>query len=123
MGENCLCGALGALVDVGLGKTATWRQRIAAGLVKKELTAVLAVPRHRLGDEVVRDLVADGVIGKVYRGREADDPEQPGAKMCQDLERAKLIEGALGDVGTHACQRADYKCKFFAVCGYQRQRR
>jgi hypothetical protein len=44
-------------------------------------------------------------------------------KMCRDLERAKLIEDALGDVSTHACQHGDHICEFYTSCGHQRQRR
>ena len=84
---------------------------------------MLGVPRHDLGEEIVTDLAAGGLSGQVYRGREADDPEQPGMKMCLDLERVKLIEEALADVSAHACQHRDHVCEFYCTCGYQRQRR
>ena len=51
--------AIGA--DIGLGKTRAWRERVAAVLVAAGKHPVLAVPRHRLGDEIVRDLAAAGM--------------------------------------------------------------
>ena len=42
------------------------------------------MPRHKLGDEIVRDCAEAGITARVYRGREADDPEAPGEKMCRD---------------------------------------
>jgi hypothetical protein len=110
-------------VDVGLGKTRTWRENVAPKLIRSGSHCVLAVPRHRLGEEIVNDLAEEGLTSRVYRGRDADDPDQPGMQMCRDLERAKLIEEALGDVSVHACQHGDQICEFFASCGYQRQRR
>jgi len=42
--------------DVGLGKTRAWRESVAANMVRMGMPLVLAVPRHRLGEEVVGDL-------------------------------------------------------------------
>jgi hypothetical protein len=110
------------LVDVGLGKTRSWCERVAVPLAKSHADAVLAVPRHRLGDEVVGDLAALGLTSRVYRGREADDPDAPGEKMCRDLARVGLITDALGNVTTCACKYKDSECEFFQICGYQKQR-
>jgi len=89
---------LALCVEVGLGKTRTWRERVALALAGTTHTVVPAVPRHRLGDEIVHDLAEAGITARVYRGREANDPEQPGEKMCRELERAALITDALGAV-------------------------
>ena len=83
---------------------------------------MLAVPRHKLGDEVVADFAAAGTTAHVFRGREAYDPEAPGEKMCRDLERVREIEGALGRASTQACKSKKGQCEFFNVCGYQKQR-
>jgi putative DNA primase/helicase len=117
------CPVQAVSVDVGLGKTRTWRERVAPALVGGGLPGILAVPRHRLGDEIVRDLAAAGIRVRVYRGREAADPEQPGEKMCRALERATLISDALGGVSRRACKHKESVCEFYDVCGYQRQRR
>ena len=85
-------------VDVGLGKTRAFREIVAPELVRDGLSVVLAVPRHRLGDEIVCDFAADGITARVYRGRDADDPDAPGEKMCREHERAAAIFQAMGDV-------------------------
>jgi hypothetical protein len=108
--------------DIGLGKTRAWRERAAAVFLAAGRSPVLAVPRHRLGAEVVRDLTGAGISAQVYRGREAIDPEQPDEKMCRDFGRINLITEALGSVSARACQRRDKQCQFFDACGYQRQR-
>jgi putative DNA primase/helicase len=110
--------------DVGLGKTRAWRECMAAKLVPMGLPLVLAVPRHRLGEEVVGDLAKDGFEARVYRGRDADDPNAPGEKMCREPERVALITKAHLSVQDHACRRsADKTCPSFHLCAYQRQRR
>jgi len=112
----------GVITDTGLGKTRQWRQQIAAPLIGQGLRPALAVPRHKLGDEKVLDLAAAGITGFVYRGRDADDPNAPGHKMCREQERIGAITQALGSVPSRACKNGDKKCPSFEVCGYQRQR-
>jgi len=109
-------------VDVGLGKTRTWRERVAPALVRGAFPCILAVPRHRLGDEIVHDLAETGITACVYRGREAADPEQPGENMCRELARVTLIADALGIVSRQACKHKGSVCESYDVCGYQRQR-
>jgi hypothetical protein len=108
---------------VGLGKTRSWREQVAAAFVKRGLHPVLAVPRHRLGDEIVRDFANAGIVARDFRGREYPDPEQPGKAMCHDLERIKAIEEAGGDISRHACRSKAGQCAFYNTCGYQKQRR
>jgi hypothetical protein len=109
--------------DVGLGKTRAWRERVAAKLVPMGMPLILSVPRHRLGDEVVRDVAKDGFEAHVYRGRDADDPDAPGHKMCREPERVELVMKAHLSVQSHACLSRNGKCPSFDICGYQRQRR
>jgi len=109
--------------DVGLGKTRAWRESVAANMVRMGMPLVLAVPRHRLGEEVVGDLAKDGFEARVYRGRDADDPSAPGYKMCREPERVALIQQAHVSVASHACNSRDGQCPSFGVCGYQRQHR
>ena len=111
-----------SLSRVGLGKTRAWRERVALALAGTAHTVVLAVPRHRLGDEIVHDLAEAGITARVYRGREANDPGEPGEKMCRELKRTALITDALGAVTPRACKYKDKMCDFYHVCGYQRQR-
>jgi putative DNA primase/helicase len=107
---------------VGTGKTRRWINNIAVPLIAAGIPCVLAVPRHKLGDEIVNHLSAIGITSEVYRGREADDPDTSGVKMCRDLKRAELITEALNNVASNACKRGTDECQFFNICGYQAQR-
>jgi len=116
------CPVQAISVDVGLGKTRTWRERVAPAPVGGAFPCILAVPRHRLGDEIVHDLAETGITARVFRGREAADPEQPGENMCRELARVTLIADALGVVSRQACKHKGSVCESYDVCGYQRQR-
>ena len=61
---------------------------------------VYTVDRHRLGDKIEERLAAVGVHAKVFRGRGADDPDNPGQAMCL-AARA----GRAGDEGPRRHQR------------------
>src|SRR4051812_15727006 len=88
----------GIIAETGLGKTYEWCQSVAKPLVEQGRHPILAVPRHRLGEETVETLAEPGVKGFVYRGRDADDPLAPGHKMCRELERIGAIGDAFGSV-------------------------
>ncbi len=90
--------------EIGTGKTRAWRERVAPRLIAAEKRPVLAVPRHNLGDEIMRDLAEAGITARVFRGREAADPNAPGKTMCRDLERVRDIEAAGGRASAHACE-------------------
>src|ERR1700716_2996043 len=111
----------GIVTDTGIGKTRLWREAVALPLIKQGLHPAIAIPLHQLGDEIVADLAADGIVAFVYRGRDADDPNAPGRKMCREQERIGFITQALGSVSPHACKRGDKKCRFFDDCSYLRQ--
>jgi putative DNA primase/helicase len=106
--------------DVGLGKTHAWLKRVEL-LVAAGKAPVLAVPRHRLGEEIVDKLARVGISAAVYSGRGAVDPDTPAKKMCRQIERVELITNALASVSTRACKDGDRICEHFATCGYQRQ--
>ena len=114
---------IGIITDTGMGKTRQWRKQVAVPLVAQGLHPALAVPLHRLGEEVVADFAADGVDAFCFRGRDADDPLTPSHKMCREQERIGAIYSALADVSDHACKRGEKVCPHFATCGYQRQQR
>lgn len=107
-------------VDAGTGKTAAIVARIARdrreGAVEHRLRIGYLVPLHRLGDQLVDDLRAAGVSAQLWRGLMADDPDEPGAKMCREtvLAEAALDLGAL-DVACRVCPSS-------ASCGYMRQK-
>lgn len=132
--------AHGIRADVGTGKSAIVRQAIAELLAAmRELgdarTIVIAAPYHALAAEAValfnqHPLARKhGLRAAQWRGRQADDPSQPGKTMCQDLDRieAAQVAGA-GDIEKACCHRempdgAPSDCPFYQLCGYQKQKR
>ena len=58
-----VAAVLAVSVDVGLGKTKAWRERVVPALVDAGRNGILAVPRHQLGDEIVRDLAKADFLG------------------------------------------------------------
>lgn len=123
---------LGLPVDVGLGKTSQVRDQVIAALRSGCLgrgRVVFAVPRHDLGEEQVEAFKAAGINAVLWKGRSAPDPtpENPDQRMCRDLEaQADALTAQLA-VEQTACAVSrdgkDYKCQYFEVCGYQRQKR
>lgn len=123
---------LGLPVDVGLGKTSQVRDQVIAALRSGCLgkgRVVFAVPRHDLGEEQVEAFKAAGINAVLWKGRSAPDPtpENPDQRMCRDLgAQADALTAQLA-VEQTACavnrDGKDYKCQYFEVCGYQRQKR
>jgi hypothetical protein len=107
-------------VDAGTGKTSTFVEIAAEMLrevvVEHRLRVAFLVPLRRLGAQIVDDLHAAGVSAQLWRGLMADDPDEPGAKMCREPELAQAALG-LGDLDA-ACR----VCPSFASCAYQRQK-
>jgi putative DNA primase/helicase len=84
---------------------------------------VLAVPTHRLGEDIAKRFTDRGFEARVFYGRDAIDPETPKQKMCKELERTKEINSALGDVARQACKNGSAECEFYKTCSYQAQQR
>lgn len=107
-------------VDAGTGKTSTFVEIAAEMLrevvVEHRLRVTVPVPLHRLGDQLVDDLREAGVSAQLWRGVMADDPDEPGAKMCREPELADAAM-ALGSLDA-ACK----VCPSFGSCGYQAQK-
>jgi putative DNA primase/helicase len=107
----------------GLGKTTGILERVIPAALKAGRTILIAVPRHKLGKQLVDDLATLGVRARVYQSRGAADLEKPGQPMCPEIERVEAIQGALGEVSRLACKSAKGICDKFETCGYQRQQR
>lgn len=135
-------------VDVGAGKSEAARaglvgllaqMRAAQTMVAKlrakgdTRSVAIAVPTHALGGEQAQKLIdmpearAAGLTVRVWRGRDAADPDAPGQAMCRDLPAVTLAQELALDVQTTVCSRklrdgTVAECPFFTSCGYQRQR-
>ncbi|MGE0038019.1 MAG: bifunctional DNA primase/polymerase, partial [Xanthobacteraceae bacterium] len=75
-----------ARVGTGIGKTRIAIEELAAWIRANAGTlrgpVVYLVPRHKLGDEILQLFAAQGIDARIFRGRDAENPEQPGWKMC-----------------------------------------
>ncbi|OYV49235.1 MAG: hypothetical protein B7Z77_08495 [Acidocella sp. 20-58-15] len=127
--------------EVGIGKSEAARRYAAAMLSKlrqggDKRGIVFAVPTHRLGDEQAKafeklpEARAAGLRAKVWRGREAADPEGVNIQMCRNLNAVKDAQEIGLDPQTTTCmakvmqggEAVTIKCPFYNSCGYQRQR-
>lgn len=106
----------------------------------------IAVPTHALGDQgkrdfedldEVREAVGEarrlGLTARVYRGRDALDPEAPGyadpavpradkARMCTRLDAVRdAIAAGATPVQTACCKSGKRACPAFDGCAFQRQ--
>lgn len=125
-------------VDVGAGKSDAARRglvRLVAELRAKGdgRNVAIAVPTHALGGEQAQKLIdmpearAAGLTVRVWKGRDAADPDAPGQAMCRDLPAVALAQDLALDVQTTVCRKrlrdgTVAACPFFTSCGYQRQR-
>src|SRR5262249_21739058 len=72
-----------ARVDVGVGKTQITIKVLADYIRRSRKGPIIyAVDRHRLGKKIEERFTAHGIDARVFRGRRADDPENPGERMC-----------------------------------------
>ncbi len=121
--------------STGVGKTQIAARRMALHIRTRmhpmgdERPVVYAVPRHQLGDEVAALFDAEGVTARVFRGRNAENPDMPGERMCLDLTLVRLALSLGESVSTACCAGEDPRtktkqfCPFYSRCRYQAQLR
>jgi hypothetical protein len=114
-----------ACIDVGTGKTQITIEELARWLMDKprDEPVVYATPRHRLNEDIGEQFTDHGINARIFRGREADDPQRPGQSMCLNLPAVRLAVRCHADVASTCCKRKKQRCPFFDQCGYQRQLR
>ena len=127
-----VCGAdtWGLKVDTGLGKTTITAEEIAAsrtwtdpnGKKHRRNPIGYAVPTHRLGSDLESQFLDHGVAARIFRGREADDPLNPGQKMCLALDKVAIAIETKQAVEKSCCKNKKDVCPFYDQCGYQRQK-
>jgi hypothetical protein len=120
--------------STGVGKSHMFRAT-AANIInhtKHEGVVVIAVDRHDLGQEQLdafyREHPNTALVVRIWRGRGAPDPEQPGMLMCWRNDEAEEVSAHGLSVESSLCRQWDKKdkkeilCPFFGDCGHQRQR-
>jgi hypothetical protein len=134
--EVCGADTWGMKVDTGLGKTTITAEEIAKSCHQTDASESggkkrrkqrrknpvgYAVPTHRLGRDLEQQFLDHGVVARIFRGREADDPLNPGAKMCLALDKVAIAIETKQPVERSCCKNKDV-CPFYDQCGYQRQK-
>ena len=110
-------------VPTGIGKTQITIEELA-GTIHTGLDdgpIIYAVPRHKLGQKIEQQFAARDINAKIFRGRNADDPQNPGKQMCLNPTAVELAMKCHADITTTCCKSKKMKCRFFDRCGYQRQ--
>ncbi len=86
---------------------------------------VIAVPRHKLGQEQIEALRDEhrgtGLRFAIWRGREAEDPQDTQHRMCRRHEEATKVARIGLSVDKTLCRHGAMRCPYFDTCGYQRQ--
>jgi len=111
-------------VGVGIGKTEVAIQNIAAHCLNptSNIKVIYAVPRHKLGDELVARFKKAGVTSGVWRGRAADNTARTGSAMCLKPEAVQKVIALGLPVQKTMCRDAGISlCEHFLSCPYQRQ--
>jgi hypothetical protein len=114
--------------DPGAGKSRAARHHAARVLREMRAagdsrTIVFAVPTHRLSvvaAEAFRTLAVD--MGpkqtvEVWRGRNAENPDQPGKPMCVNLDAVREAQALMLDAKKYACEH----WRFRETCAYLAQ--
>src|SRR5262249_22787999 len=114
-------------IDVGVGKTKITIEELARWLknrtTKPDESFVYATPRHNLNERIERQFADHGINARIYRGREADDPQRPGQAMCVNLPAVRLAQSCLAEIGPTCCRYKKQRCSSSEHCSYHRQLR
>lgn len=119
--------AIAALVTTGVGKSTSALKAVKdlaemLPLIGATGPIVLAVPRHDLADDFKAALQTAGCTAEVYKGRDQEDPLNPGHHMCLRHAEAREVERAGCSVTETLCTQGGVDCPFKEVCGTQRQK-
>jgi putative DNA primase/helicase len=131
----------GISITVGGGKSHSARRDYALAMLTQLRAAgdkrgvAMATSTHKLATEQAEAMAAEfnadplaralGLTAAVWRGRNADDPHQPGRKMCHDPQAIQDAHDAgVSEIQTKVCRnnKTGDVCPFFSQCGYQKQR-
>jgi hypothetical protein len=113
-----------ARIATGVGKTRIMIKQLATHIHAGKIGPVIyAVPRHKLGAKIRQQFLDRGIDARIFRGRNADDPDfNPGRTMCLNLPAVELALRCHADVSKTCCSKnRKTRCEFFPKCGYQRQ--
>jgi Type III restriction enzyme, res subunit len=112
-----------ARIATGVGKTMMMIELLAEHIHAGKIGPVVyAVPRHKLGANIRQQFLDYGIDARIFRGRNADDPDAEPHKMCRNLAAVEVALRCHADVSKTCCSKnRKTRCEFFNKCGYQRQ--
>jgi len=107
-----------------IGKTNIMCTLLSDWLRGTKRTVVYLVPTHELGDRIVTLFAERGISSKLFRGRDAPDPDNPKQEMCQDMIKVRLAQALREDVNKSCCKHGAHECYFYKYkkCSYQKQK-
>lgn len=113
-------------IEAGGGKTHETAEKIAVWL-RRDWRVAVAVPDHKLAQQVARTIGSHGVSVEIYRGYTQPDPCASEHKMCRNLPAYKAACDLGVSIRSAACERCDedgkiVRCDFINDCGRERQR-
>jgi putative DNA primase/helicase len=103
--------------------------------LKRPRRGIVAVPRHVLGEEVAKEFRKLGLTAVVWRGYEAEAPDQDHlpeverVRMCGDLEAYHHATRANAPIATSCCEKLIratnqmLRCKLYETCLRQKMER
>lgn len=110
--------AIGHKVETGFGKSTTMIDVLKNDTDK---SALITVPQHNLGEELLAKMRAENIHADLFRGLMRPDPDQPGWLMCHVPNKVKAAIDSGQSVAATCCRSGKRICAFFGECGYQRQ--
>src|SRR5574337_850534 len=109
--------------ETGLGKSRAAIRAITT--LARTANIAMAAPTVALAQELASRFDPKLVDARVWLGREQDDPDTPGEKVCRRPEAARLAGKVRGpkSVAELICGKGESTCPLARVCYYQKQRR
>jgi len=109
-----------ARIEVAVGKTQIVIEALSAWIHRHQPQRpfIYATDRHKLNREIERRFAEQNIDARVFRGRMADDPNNPGELMCLNVAAVELAMSYHGHIATTCCKRGKRECAMKSRCGY-----
>jgi putative DNA primase/helicase len=103
----------GSKTTITIEELADWLHRLGTRL---EGPVIYAVPRHELGEEILKKFLAKGIDARIFRGRSAKDPDEPDELMCRNQKQYQLAVKLRADIYKSCCHSKHGICPLKATC-------
>jgi putative DNA primase/helicase len=103
----------GSKTTITIEELADWLHRLGTRL---EGPIIYAVPRHELGEEILKKFLSHGIDARIFRGRSAKDPDEPDELMCRNQKQYQLAVKLRADIYKTCCHSKNGTCPLKATC-------